>query len=300
MNTIMITGVGGPAGRASTRFFQENGFEIIGTDIHQVNFDGEQFFEVPRAHDPKFPMEILRIIAREKPKLLIPTVTEELPICSRMKAKLLANGCGIFISEPGTAEIINDKFLTAEKLASKGLASPRTFLSSQVDDAMRAGELLGYPFIVKPRWGRGGKGVGIIQNATQASVEKQRDVVYQEFVAGDEFDANLFVYPAGVVQSAVVLWKSRLKDGIVGNAVEVEKAERKDVMALAIEAACRFGLEGPLDMDIRLNSKGSPTILEINGRVGANSLAAKEIFEAFLKTFSDSSRRCPNDIVFVR
>jgi carbamoylphosphate synthase large subunit len=280
----MVTGVGGPAGLATAAFFREKGFTIIGTDIRPVDCAVDKFFIVPKAEARQFPEEILRLIHREKPALFIPTVTEELPVCARLKASIVASGCKVFISQAQVADILNDKYLTSAKLRDECLAVPRTFLAGQFASATTAGDTLGYPFVAKPRHGRGGRGVAVIHNAAQAGTERRRDVVYQEFVEGKEFDANLFAYPAGVVQSVVVLWKSKLKDGIVGNATAVEMVEHEEVAMLASDTVRKLKLEGPLDMDVRLDGKGSPKILEINGRVGANALTAKEMLEAFFRT----------------
>jgi len=64
------------------------------------------------------------------------------------------------------------------------------------------------------------------------------DRVYQEFLPGEEYDANLFAKPQGNT-IAVVLRKTALKEGIVGNALEVERVEEKEVAELASRAgAC--------------------------------------------------------------
>jgi len=287
MDAVLITGVGGPAGKAATTFFLEQGFKVIGTDIHPVDFNGDEFVIVPQGDSPGYPEAIIACIRDKSPLLFVPTVTEELPVCAGLKKQIRALGCEIFISNTEISAVINDKYLTSRKLAADHVATPHTLLSSQVGKAQRAGDLLGYPFVVKPRHGRGGRGVTLIQNLIQASMLKPNGGVYQEFVSGIEFDANLFVYPAGVVQSVVVLWKSRMKQGIVGNAVTVERIKREDVAELAIDTAVKLNLEGPLDMDIRLDCHCRPKVLEINGRIGANSLAAREILEAMSRTLQD-------------
>jgi carbamoylphosphate synthase large subunit len=49
-----------------------------------------------------------------------------------------------------------------------------------------------------------------------------------------------------------------------------------------MKAARAVGLIGPLDIDIRRKSDGTPLVLEINARFGANIRYATEVFEAAL------------------
>lgn len=287
-DTVLITGIGGPAGKASAKFFYEKGYKIIGTDIHPADFKYGKIIVVPNGVDPEFPQEIIKIIGREKPGLFIPTVTEELPACSKLKNKILDIGTKLFISEPELAKVLNDKYLMSERLELAGLPTPKTYLPLQLINSANAGESLGYPYIVKPRQGRGGRGVTIIDSKDQTVELEQENIIYQEFEDGQEFDVNLFVYPAGIVQSAVVLWKSEMKGGIIGNAVKVQRIKEDSVKSIALAAARKLMLEGPLDIDIRLNGKGYPVILEINGRVGANLLEAREVFESLESAFKQN------------
>jgi biotin carboxylase len=116
------------------------------------------------------------------------------------------------------------------------------------------------------------------------------EVVWQEFLPGEEYDVNLFLERDQRASAAVVLRKTGLKDGIVGNALGVERAERPDVGALAVAAARALGLEGPLDLDVRCRADGAPAVLEANARLGANVLSAREVLDALDDAFR--SGRC--------
>jgi biotin carboxylase len=153
---------------------------------------------------------------------------------------------------------------------------------AECSSALEAGARLGYPFIVKPRLGRGGRGVTVVADEPAAAAEHRSGVAYQEFLCGDEYDVNLFVYPAGVPVITRVMLKTGLKQGIVGNATGVRAADRPDVVVLANEAARVMMLEGAIDMDIRMGENGRPKVLEVNARVGAHVLQAGGILERML------------------
>ena len=81
---------------------------------------------------------------------------------------------------------------------------------------------------------------------------------------------------------AVVLRKTGLKSGRHGNATGVERVQEPGIAELALGAARTLGLTGPVDIDIRLRNDGTPLVLEINARFGANSANAPEVLDAVL------------------
>ena len=282
--TVLITGVGGPAGRSSALFFREKGWYVIGTDIREVEAPVHQLMEVPPGETPEFVEFLLSFLADHEVSLLIPTVTEELPQVASVRNKIRALGVHVFIPSYRVVEIVNNKYKTAQALHQLGIPAPKTLLWKEVRGPHEAGRILGYPFVQKPVFGRGGRGVKVFRSPSKIQEENQERVVYQEFVAGEEFDVNLFAYPAGEIQAIGVLRKTQLKDGIVGNALAVEPApEEKDLYDLAVRVVKALSLEGPIDMDIRRDAQGTPKVLEINARVGANVLHVPEVLETLYR-----------------
>jgi len=62
-----------------------------------------------------------------------------------------------------------------------------------------------------------------------------------------------------------------------------------DVADLAVSAARAMGLYGPLDIDVRRRDDGTPVVLEINARFGANVARAPEVLEAMLASYGESA-----------
>lgn len=284
MEKILVTGVGGPAGKAVTSFFRKSGYTVVGTDIAWEGDGLDGFFLVPRGDSPEFPAALMNILRMEKPLLVVPTVTEELPQAARLKGSIAAMGIRMFSSDPLAVDIANDKYLTACALKDLGIPVPRTLADGGVIDAAGAGEVLGFPFVAKPRRGRGGRGVVVHYSRTDAARETRSGIVYQEFLCGEEFDVNLFSRPGGNPTVVRVLLKTSLRGGVVGNALTVRPVERNDVAEVAVLACRGLRLEGPIDMDVRRDAMGVPRILEINARVGANVLSAGGILDEMLDT----------------
>jgi carbamoylphosphate synthase large subunit len=278
METIVVTGIGGPAGRAAAEWFARRGLDVIGADMREVPSPAAAFRRIAPAADPGFPSSLLGLLAAHPGSLLVPTVSEELPIVARLRPEVLALGCALAMGSPAGVEIAGDKLRTARALAVRRVSAPRTLPAGT--PAAELVEALGLPLLAKPRVGRGGRGVRVLRAAADVARAAAEDLVFQEFIPGEEFDVNLFVERAGEVAAAVTLRKTALRDGETGNAAGVERIEHTEVRDEAIRAARALELAGPLDVDVRLRRDGSPAILEVNARLGANALSAAEVLDS--------------------
>jgi carbamoyl-phosphate synthase large subunit len=278
--TVLVTGVGGPAGRAAATWLAARGLRVVGADMREVESPAAVFRRVPAALDAAYPSALLGLVSEERAALLVPTVTEELPLVATLRPQVLARGCALAMGAAGGVEIANDKLRTAQVLAARGVAVPRTRPADE--DRATLPRALGLPLLSKPRVGRGGRGVRVHRTVDEVMRAPREDVVWQEFAPGDEFDVNLFVERTGEVAASAVLRKTALREGVTGNAAGVERAEHAGVLAEAVRAVRALELAGPLDVDVRLRRDGAPVILEINARLGANALSAPEVLEALL------------------
>lgn len=287
---ILITGIGGPAGRSAVIYFREKGFPVIGTDIRRVDLPVESFYIIPRAEDTSFPAALLEIVKKERPPLFIPTVVEELPVVSKLKRVIEGYGCKVFISPPDAVDIANDKLKMVMVMAGHGIPVPVSFDECTPKDLIL--KEFGLPLLSRPRFGKERRGVTLYRSAEELFEEKRTGRIFQEFIPGEGFDVNLFIGKRGEVMAAVVLKKIPLEEGIVGAPPAVEKVEREDIVRLGRKAASTLKLEGPLSMDIRLKGDGTPVLLGIDARIGENVLHAKEIMDSLITTLKKGDRIC--------
>ncbi len=277
---VLITGIGGPAGRSAASYIRDKGFRTIGTDMRDVDTPVDVFCRLPAVSDVAFSAELSALIRIERPSLFIPTVSEELPVVARLKNAIREQGCSVFISLPWAVDTANDKLKTMRFLEHTDVAVPRTYDEFVPRDLVL--RELGTPCLAKPCIGRGGRGVVVYQSGNELLAEARHGLVFQEFVPGEEYDLNLFAGLDGSVISSAVLRKTKLKQGIVGNAASVVRDHQPDIDAIGRRVAAHLGLSGPLDMDIRRRLDGKPVLLEINARLGGNVLDAPEILDALL------------------
>lgn len=279
-NSVLVTGIGGPAGKCATSYLIDKGCAVIGADMRAVSSNVEHFFEVPAAGDASFIPAIQKIVRDFDVSLLVPTVSEELPIFAREKAAFASLGCHVMIGPYQAVDIANDKLKTAQFLAQHGVAVPLSLPGDAPHTDVL--ETLGLPIIAKPRISRGGRGVVLYSSPGELAQEQRNNIVYQEFMSGEEYDVNLFVSHDGKLQSCVVLRKTSLREGVVGNALGVERTQREDIAQLCSRAVRALGLVGPADIDVRVDASGIPRLLEINARLGANALSASEVIDDLL------------------
>jgi carbamoylphosphate synthase large subunit len=286
MTSFLVTGVGGPAGRSVTALLLERQQRVVGTDMQTLPFPGVLFYQVPPANAPDLLSTIYTIAVQEHVDLVIPTVSEELPVFAR--GWRWGNEFPVLLSSAQAVEIADDKYLTSSALSAKGVSIPRFVLPSQVHSHEEVAQKVGWPCISKPRIGRGGREVHFHTEQDWPILAQMSDrYILQEFASGTDYAPNLYVGPDGQVV-VVVLEKTELKEGLVGNAKKVQRVEAPDVAELAVAAARAAGLTGPLDIDIRRRSDGIPVVLEINARFGANIRYASEVMDAALKDFNSN------------
>jgi carbamoylphosphate synthase large subunit len=284
---VLVTGVGGPSGRAAFAALRSRGYEVIGCDSEQLEPDGLAFVRVPRARDPGFLAALTRIIQDYQVSWLFPTVSEELPVIATRAATLRALGLAVFIGAPQAVIICDDKWRTAMWLAAHRVAVPRSTIAGPADHAALG---FAFPLISRPRVGRGGRGVVVHDGpGTPAAAP---DVLWQEFLPGDEYDVLLLMDPRRPhdLLFSRTLRKTALRDGRTGNAIAAEEVEAHGVTRLAVEACRAVGIAGPADIDVRCNEFGVPHVIEINARIGALAGSAPGFFDRLVELHQHGER----------
>jgi carbamoylphosphate synthase large subunit len=284
--SVLVTGAGGPSGKAAIRALKDKGFRVIAADMASVGLGADAFAMVLPATDPMYLAQLDDLLSFWNISWLFPTVQEELIIVAERAATYRRRGIAVYMADPGAVAICNDKWLTAQSLAAAGVAVPRSAIGESVSAAIRP---LGFPCISKPRVGRGGRHVTVHDGADTAldMPLAGSDLIWQQFMPGTEYDVLLMIRRNRPVSEmiAAVFEKTSLREGRTGNALALERVSAPDVYELALAAAQALDLTGPLDMDIRRDVNGVAHVLEINARIGAHTHKAPEIFDALVDLY---------------
>lgn len=289
---VLLTGAAGSAGRALAAQLKSRGIPVLGTDIREPSLGaGINVVRVPPASDPEMVPALRRIVTREGINLVIPTVSAELPQLAAYRAAFGAD-VRVIISDPGPVSVVHDKLFTAWQLQSAGIPVPRFGVPADFADADEAMAALGGPVVVRPRISSAEHGALLIDGT--GGVDWHRlpaGQLVQEFIPGPGFGPMVYGTPAHNASEpfAVVVEKIELDRGAVGKAVatrRVEVDEAMDVGNLAMAAVRLLGLTGPVDVDVRRRADGTPVVLGIDARFGANSWRAPELLDAVLASFT--------------
>jgi carbamoyl-phosphate synthase large subunit len=274
---ILVTGIGGPAGKRTSELIKrkyKNSY-LVGVDMRETAKGMiDKFYRVPPGKSPEFIWKIIKIVKKERIELIIPTVDEELLALSNNKEKL-RRITEILISPPKTIEIADDKLKTVKFLEKNELPVPKSCLPSEFDGG------ISFPLLVKPRVGRGGKGIKIIKAINELNYDDS--FLIQEFLQGEDFTGMALIDRKSEIRQLKILKKTKLEFGNFGNAIETEVSNSPDIENLMRKLIKKMEFEGPIDVDIRKNENGKAMFLEINPRVGGSIHKVPEIITEILR-----------------
>lgn len=97
------------------------------------------------------------------------------------------------LDSPALAELVSDKAKTIARLSEGGLPVPQQRVVQRADAAVAAAEALGYPVVVKPIRGDGGRGVSVkltdpdaVAAAFERARELESEVIVETYIEGSD------------------------------------------------------------------------------------------------------------------
>ncbi|HEX9464529.1 MAG TPA: carbamoyl-phosphate synthase large subunit [Alphaproteobacteria bacterium] len=148
--------------------------------------------------EPITPEILTKIIAKEKPSALLPTMGGQTALNAAMKLAdlgvLAEHGVELIGASRDAIAKAEDRLLFRDAMTKIGLECPKSMLVTSLADAKQALDLVGLPAIVRPSFTLGGTGGGIAYNVDE----------YEQIVVG-----GLRASPVGsvLVEESVAGWK---------------------------------------------------------------------------------------------
>ncbi|TNC42457.1 ATP-grasp domain-containing protein [Mumia zhuanghuii] len=296
MPTVLVTGAGGPAGASLGHQLAGRGFdgrEVTTVGVDLTALEGTAFTRtaaVASAADPAYAPSMRAVIDEFRPDLVIPTVQDELAQVAVLADLLTSRGdagATVVVAGARPSALAADKLLTMWALAEAGVPVPAHTVATDFTDTAEALAWAGGAVVVKPRVSRGGRGVTVVEKPEDLDwPSDDASWVVQGFVDGPEYAPQVYRSPETGRTTVVVLEKTALKEGRVGNAASAVRAKDgavPDVAEVAAATVEALDLVGPVDMDMRRDTAGMPYVLEVNGRFGALSAHAPELLDHVLR-----------------
>jgi carbamoyl-phosphate synthase large subunit len=239
---------------------------------------------VPPFSSEEYGPFILQVCHAQRVDLLFSLNDYDIAVLSRTVVPHAADR-GLIAALPPieTAGMSHDKLQMAHVLARGGYAVPDTVSGSEFLRHRPHSPAVGRTrWVVKHRYGSGSSGILVVgddmvdhaiavsaatapRHAAGTSEHPADAVVVQPFVAGDEYGLDLVCTFSGEFQAMLARRKLSMRAGETDRAMTVE-SEPFEELGRALAGA--FSFRGTSDIDIIVDSNGTPTILDINPRFG--------------------------------
>lgn len=235
----------------------------LNPDLSAACHAADARWQVPRCADPEYVPELVRLCARERVDLLVPTIDPELLVLSRSADAFREVGTRVVVPAPEIVALAGDKLRTAEVLATAGISTPAT---------LRLGEYLENPgrlpgtVIAKPNGGSAS--IGLVRPKTVADLAglDRESYIVQARCAGPEYTVNVFFDQGGNLRCAVPHQRLEVRSGEVSKGVTRRVAVLEEIAGRLARALT--GLRGALCFQAFETGPQQFTVFEINARFG--------------------------------
>jgi len=266
LKRILITGTGGDVAAGIVKCILSEMPEVVlfSCDIKQIIPYLNQFekhFIIPGYDDENYWSAIQAICLEHKITHFFPTTEPEILIVNKHRNFFSNNSILLVINDEQILDIATSKYKTAMFLRNNGICVPDTYLPSDLPD------ILEYPLIVKPDFGRGSANVVKINNYDELknALKTVPEPVVQKYIGIEEQEFTVGVFSDGQTTRAIS-FRRRLGDGNMSVFVEVVHDAKLDSIAHAISNI--FHLKGSLNIQLRYYNT-LYYIFEINPRISS-------------------------------
>ncbi len=269
---------------------------------------------VPEAGNEGFIDALLDVCRRHEVGLLFSLHDWEAPFIVAAAKKFEEAGVVLGVSSPEVLQTCLDKYRTYEFCRDRGIPTPRTFLSET--EALKACEdgFVGFPLIVKARFGQGSLALHKVHNVKEleaacllahAEIARFEDnqlhagaaarTIVQECIVGDEYGLDIVNDFEGRFRACLAKRKLVMRSGETDVAVSVHDEVLEQI---GETIGVSLGHIGMLDADVIVRD-GKPYLLELNPRFGGHypfSHAAGANVPAALIAFAEGREADPETL----
>jgi carbamoyl-phosphate synthase large subunit len=268
------------------------GGTVTVTDVNPLSptvYVADRSYRVPLSTEPSYIAALAGICRTDRIGLLVPTIDDELTLVGQHVDVFTPLGTSVAVSPPDVTSACNDKLLTHELLASRGVPSAATWTRSNLPVPAK------FPLFVKPRFGRGGVGAFSARNQRELDffLDYVSDPVVQPFLDGPEFTIDVLCdLKTGEPLAVVPRERVVIRAGVVDRGRTVRDGR---LMKLGLLCARALRFAGAINIQCRIVD-GRPIIFEINPRFSGGiplTIAAGADFPQMLVQLARGERVTP-------
>jgi carbamoyl-phosphate synthase large subunit len=307
IHTILILGAGpiviGQAsefdysGVQACKALREEGFRVVLVNSNPATIMTDPEFADATYIEPLTVESVRRIIAKERPDAVLPTVGGQtalnLAVALHKTGVLQEFGCELIGASVEAVEVAEDRQLFKEAMARVDLPVARSGVAHTIDEALQIVKDTGFPAIIRPSFTLGGTGGGIAYNIEEfrAIIENGIDlspvhqVLVEESVIGwKEFELEVMRDRA---DNVVIICSIENLDAMgvhTGDSITVAPAqtltdrEYQRLRDMAVKVMNAVGVEtGGSNVQFAVNPRdGRALVIEMNPRVSRSSALASK------------------------
>ncbi len=271
---ILISSIGGDIGCSAVRSLRDSVDVIIGCDIADNTFPAldiiDKFYKVPPASDADSYIDFIKeIVSMENINGLLPISEYEIEVLNSRRSEFDNHGVRLFLNNRKILGNFLDKLKTVYYLKSINVKVPKSMLLSDYD-----GEY-GYPIVIKPRRGCGGKGLLVARDSDDLGYMRLKNdgsLIVQEYIGTDAEDYTTGVFSDGNVVSSISF---KRKLGFGSLSIEASLVNEPLLDSMAQHISKDVGLKGSINIQSRrLGDEFIP--YEINPRLSSTMLFRKK------------------------
>ncbi len=275
MKNVMVTGVGAIIGYGVLRCLNsaKGDIRLIGSDIYSDAVGQawcETFVQAPLTASEDYPQWLENTVRAQKVDLLIPGIEQDVHFFSDHRDLLHRIGCKVALNDQFLINLSRDKWLMHQELLAIG---SETRIPSYLQGGFaELAEILGLPFLLKPRRSYASKGLVKIHDESefQRWVGKLgTDLMAQPIVGSDdeEYTVAIFGNGLGEICASISLQRRLAADGSTSKAWVRELGNLSET----VTSLCKhFKPIGPTNLQFRkvgIHWK----LLEINPRISSTT-----------------------------
>jgi len=263
---VLITGAGGAAAIAFMRAIEDQPHVTIHMCDMDPHAQGLYLVPQPNRHlvpagaSADFVTSVLQHCRQHRIDVLVPTVDCELSKIARQKRCFAEAGIEVICADQRAIDTCCDKYRLMRVLSGH---TPAIGWFRRFDENFKLPNSW-YPFILKPRFGSGGRDVHLIRcPADLEQVPRDGSFFAQEYLPGPEYSVDTYCNKAHQAIACVVRERIKVDSGV---AVVSRTVAEPQIVAFARHIARVVGLRFAANLQFKLDPQGRPKLLEINPR----------------------------------
>ncbi|HEV2754536.1 MAG TPA: carbamoyl-phosphate synthase large subunit [Actinomycetota bacterium] len=162
------------SGAQACKVLRQEGYEVVLVNSNPATIMTDPEFADATYVEPLVASHVAEIVAREKPDACLPTLGGQTALNLALELEesgvFEAHDVELIGARPDSIRRAEDRRLFKETMIAAGLEVPRSTFAYSVDDALRAGEEIGYPLVVRPSFTLGGAGGGFVRGAAELAI----------------------------------------------------------------------------------------------------------------------------------